>query len=267
MLTEKQYLHYKTFGFVVLRRVFTPDELAVINKEFDHGLESAYRHLPFDGTVRHWVTMMGKSTPFFASLLEDDRLCGIAEQLYGADTLGVASDANRYVGDTRWHPDTHSIHQYGIKFAYYLQPVGPDTGALRVIPGSHRNPYHGELKRVMPELGLAIEEVPSHVCTSEPGDVVGFDLRLWHASYGGSDDRRMCTCVYYNNPRTPEETEATRKQGASNGKATTTYNRPGDPLIDPYWIANADGSPKRRQWMDRLLELGFYQDIVGGESR
>lgn len=267
MLTEKQYQHYKTFGFVVLRQVFTPDELDVINSEFDHGLEAAYRHLPFDGSVRHWVTMMGKSTPFFASLLEDGRLCSIAEQLYGDDTLGVASDANRYVGDTRWHPDTHSIHQYGIKFAYYLQSVGPDTGALRVIPGSHRNPYHSELRKVMPELGLSVEDVPSHVCTSEPGDVVGFDLRLWHASYGGSDDRRMCTCVYYNNPRTPEETEATRKQGASNGKATTTYNRPGDPLIDPYWITNADGSPKRRQWMDRLLELGFYQDIVGGESQ
>ncbi len=266
MLTEQQFHHYKTFGFVVLRQVFTPVEMADINDEFDHGLESAYRHLPFDGTVRHWVTMMGRSTPFFASIMEDARFCGIAEQLYGEDTLGVVTDANRYVGDTRWHPDTHSIHQYGIKFAFYLQSVGPESGALRVIPGSHRNPYHGELKRVMPDLELPIEAVPSHVCASEPGDVVGFDLRLWHASFGGSSDRRMCTSVYYNNPRTAEETETTRNQGANNSKTTAQYNRPNDPLVDPHWLANPEGSPKRQRWLDRLRELGFFQDVAASDS-
>ena len=267
MLTESQSVHFKTFGFVVLRQVFNPDELAVIDKEFDSALTSAYRQAPFDGTTRHWVTMMGPSTPFFEGLLEDTRLCAVAEQLYGEDALGIVADANRYVGDTRWHPDTHSIHQYGIKFAFYLEPVGPESGALRVIPGSHRNPYHGELKRVMPELDLAIDEVPSHVCASEPGDVVGFDLRLWHASFGGSNDRRMCTCVYYNNPRTPEETESTREQGANNGKTTAKFNRPGDPWIDPEWVANPAGSPKRQRWLNRLRELGYFQDATPGDSR
>ena len=46
MLSDKQLQHFRTFGFVVLRQVFTPDELAVINREFDLGLETAYRHLP-----------------------------------------------------------------------------------------------------------------------------------------------------------------------------------------------------------------------------
>lgn len=265
MLTEQQNLHFKTFGFVVLRQVFTPDEMNIINREFDHGLEAAYRHLPFDGTVRHWVTMMGRSTPFFGGLLEDPRLCGVAEQLYGEDALGIATDANRYVGNTGWHPDTHSIHQYGIKFAFYLQPVGPETGALRVIPGSHRNPFHSELRRFMSEFDCH-KKVPCYVCDSEPGDVVGFDLRLWHASYGGSSDRRMCTCVYYNNPRTPEEIETTRDQGANNGKATAKYNRPNDPPVDPFWLTDPDLSPKRRRWLDRLLELGYYQDMVNGDS-
>lgn len=260
MLTEQQIQHYETFGFVVLSQIFRPDELARINKEFDHGLESAYRHLPFDGTARHWVTMMGESTPFFGSLMEDPRLCNVAEQLYGDDVLGIAVDANRYVGNTRWHPDTHSIHQYGIKFAFYLEPVGAETGALRVIPGSHREPYHSDLSQLMPEIDLPIEVIPSHICTSEPGDVVGFDLRLWHSSYGGSEDRRMCTCVYYNNPTTPEEIESTREQGANNDKTTSKFNRPNDPLIDPYWISNPEGSTKRRRWLNRLFELGYFDN-------
>ena len=59
-------------------------------------------------------------------LLEDPRFCKPTEQLYGEDALGIVSDANRYVGHTRWHPD-HSVDPaedcYGVKFAFYLQPV------------------------------------------------------------------------------------------------------------------------------------------------
>lgn len=259
MLTDEQYLHYQTFGFVVLRQLFTPEEFERIDSEFNSALAAAYRHAPFDGTTRHWTTMMGPSTPFFAGLLEDERFCGVAEQLYGEDTLGLVADANRYVGDTRWHPDTGSIHQFGVKFAFYLEPVGPDTGALRIIPGSHRQPYHKALKEAMPEMNMNVQDVPAHICTSEPGDVVAFDLRCFHASYGGSDDRRMCTCVYYNNPETPEQEEATRKQGENNAGTTAKFNRPGDPMIDPHWFANPENSPKRQRWLDRLRELGFFK--------
>ena len=41
---------------------------------------------------------------------------------------------------------------------------------------------------------------------------------------------------------------------------------PNDPLVDPYWLTNPDLSPKRRRWLDRLLELGFYQDMVTDDS-
>jgi hypothetical protein len=114
----------------------------------------------------------------------------------------------------------------------------------------------------MADLDMAIEDVPAYICMSEPGDVVAFDLRLWHASYGGSNDRRMCTCVYYNNPKTPEEDEATRKQAENNSKTTTTFNRPNDPIIDPDWLVNPEGSPKRQRWLDRLDELGFFKEVT-----
>ncbi|HVF09652.1 MAG TPA: phytanoyl-CoA dioxygenase family protein, partial [Abditibacteriaceae bacterium] len=159
MLSEQQVLQFQTFGFLILRQLFTPAELEIINLEFDRQLEAEYRHSPFNGTKRHWVTMMGPQTPFFASLLEDRRFHGAARQLYG-DVFGTITDANRYVGDSAWHPDTASIHQYGVKFAYYLDPVGAASGALRVIPGSHKNPLHTDLLENLGGLGLDIGQIP-----------------------------------------------------------------------------------------------------------
>ncbi|MBT5872738.1 MAG: hypothetical protein HOH43_04915 [Candidatus Latescibacteria bacterium] len=258
MLTENECLHFETFGFVVLHRIFEPDELVKLRREFDGRMTSAYSHAPFDGTVRHWTPMLGTSTPLFSSLLEDSRLCGVAEQLYGSDVIGIIADANRYVGDTKWHPDTGSIHQFGVKFAFYLEPVDAESGALRVIPGSHRQPFHDQLKSTIPSLSLDVTDVPAHVCASSPGDVVAFDLRLWHASHGGSDDRAMCTCVYYNNPSTVEEIEATRKQAENSGNTSAQFGRPEDPIFDPDWVANRVGSAKRQQWLDRMRELGYF---------
>ena len=83
-------------------------------------------------------------------------------------------------------------------------------------------------------------------CKSEPGDVVAFDMRCWHASWGGSDDRRMCTLVYYNNPKTPEEDAATRNRARSNAKSPEHFNRPGTALYDPHWVENPMRSEKRQ---------------------
>ena len=137
--------------------------------------DAAYRHAPFDGTHRHWLPMMGPETPFFTNIPEDPRFSEVAEKLYGDDVFFVVSDANRYVGNTGWHPD-HNVDPtkdcYGVKFAYYLEPVDAETGALRLIPGSHKNPLHGDLRENLNELGLEICDVPGYVCKSEPGDVV-----------------------------------------------------------------------------------------------
>jgi hypothetical protein len=262
MLTEQQIMHFNTFGFLIFRQLFSPDELRTCDAEFHHALETAYRHAPFDGTRRHWVPMLGPETPFFASLLEDPRFCEAAEQLYGDDVIGIIVDANRYVGNTGWHPDTGSVHQFGVKFAFYLEPVGPETGALRVIPGSHHQPFHDVLKQNMRQTGLDIRDVPAYVCASAPGDVIAFDLRVWHASYGGSNDRRMCTLVYYHNPKTPEQDEATRQQIARSAGTPAHFNRPGDPVYDPHWLANPVGHPKRQRWIERIREMGLSEGVT-----
>ena len=82
-LTEDQIDFHKTFGYTVLKQLFSTDELATIRKEFDATMAEQYAHRPYDGSERHWAPMTDEDTPFFASLMEDPRFLTVAKQLYG----------------------------------------------------------------------------------------------------------------------------------------------------------------------------------------
>ena len=143
MLTQQQVTQWETFGFLHLRGVLNADEIEVINAEYEKGLNRTRDQMDSPVGNRRQLNWpnMGPDTPFLAGLLEDPRICGVAEQLFGDDVVGVASNGNHFAGDrTEWHPDTHDPHMQGVKFACYLQPLGAESGALRVIPGSHKSP-------------------------------------------------------------------------------------------------------------------------------
>lgn len=262
LLSEAERSHFDTFGFVVLRQRLTPAEVSTMRSEMRSAMEHAYRANPFDGSRRHWLPMMGEDTPFFASLLEDPRFFDVAEQLFGGEALGWLVDANRYVGNTPWHNDAFASTR-GIKFAIYLDPVDGDSGALRVIPGSHRQPLHGEVVEYM-KTQPAIEDLPAVPCTTEPGDVVAFEFPIWHASVGGSNDRSMCTVDYFELPGDPQKT-AEVVEGLTGLLASATDrdwgDRDGHPLIgDPGWIAGAQGNPRRQVLLDRMRACGLIPD-------
>ena len=263
MLTREQHRHFETFGFIVLRQFFSPREMQRAGNEFETALDALYAGDPFDGSKRHSAILTGEETPFFAGLPEDPRLYGIAEQLYG-DCFPITSDANRYVGDSRWHPDHYIDVEkdcYGIKFAYYLDPVGPESGALRVIPGSHRNPFWTAVDDANTR-EADIRGVPGHVCASEPGDLVGFDVRLWHASCGGAAGRRMCTVVYYKSPQSAEEEKGMRWRAGHCVEALAPK-----PFVNPHWASNPGNSGKRAGWLEQLERWGFMAPPGPGEER
>lgn len=257
-LTEDQLRYYQTFGYIVLKRLFSPEEVKTIQREVNHAMAVQYAHKPFDGKARHWTMMLEADTPFFSSLLEDPRFLSIAKQLYGHDVLGVGTDANRYVGNSGWHRDTVTILQYGVKFAFYLEPVEATTGALRVVPSSHRYPDDTEFGKLI--RSFPIQDVPAQALESVPGDVVGFDIRTYHGSYGGSNDRRMCTVVYYGNPKNAAEEEFLRKQGEGNIKASfKQFGCKRQYLYPRTWMENPGKSANRQWWIDRLKQIGYFE--------
>eukprot|EP01045_Picozoa_sp_COSAG04_P004267 COSAG04_NODE_183_length_21161_cov_4.562693_11_plen_76_part_00 len=69
------------------------------------------------------------------------------------------------------HGTDVTLDCYGVKMAIYLEPTTADTGALRLVPGSHFEPLHTELREM--GVGSHTEDLlPSYVCDSTPGDVV-----------------------------------------------------------------------------------------------
>ena len=269
MLSDIQLQHYKTFGFVILRNLFTPDEVATLRAEYEAELDRVYAHAPFTGENRYWTMMLQPRTPLYASLLEDERFCSVAEQLYGDDVIGIGTDANRYVGDTRWHADHRADPDqdcYGVKFAFYLDPVDATSGALRLIPGSHNRVFHDQIRDSLESLYVSVGDVPAYVCTSSPGDVVAFDMRCWHASHGGAAGRRMSTCVYYNNPRGEVQEAAARTRARQAQGTPTQYGREGQPVFPEEWLANSGGSPKRQRWLNRMGELGYFELPAGSAA-
>ena len=117
----------------------------------------------------------------------------------------MGSDGNLYVGDTRWHAD--STGMFGLrtmKTAIYCDPVGDNSGCLSVIPRSHRQDFAYDLLSLAKEgvIDFSSPDIPGRTpIASTPGDLVAFDHRLWHSSWGGSNHRRMFTMNWSSYPR------------------------------------------------------------------
>ncbi len=261
MLTSHQLTYYKTFGFLILRDFLNSDEIAKINYEFESKLTNTLRSTTTPGHHNYvsWPNL-GPDTPYSGSLLEDGRICKIAEQLLGGEIYGISCNSGSFVGETQWHPDCEDINFQSLKFAFYLQSLNDRNGALRFIPGSHRNPIHDELLRN----NLRSENpgnVYAHICAVNPGDGVIFDARLWHGSSGGSEDRRLITLIYNRVPKSADEKEATLydmkgSRSTRENLAKNTYETPG-PEYHPQWLSEAQKDDRRQRWIDWMKEFGY----------
>ena len=255
-LDENQLRYFDAFGFIVLKGLLTPREVFELQSEWTTCVEESARLVPITDDTSRAVSALVPSAPFTTRLYEDDRFAGLAEQLFG-EVICANAIHHRYVGDSVWHYDAGGYEAYGLKFAIYLDPVRADSGALRIIPGSHLRTYHdkvtacdpigprfsrnavtpGDRQRALDELG----SVPCVVCDSDPGDVVAFDLRTYHASKGGGVGRRMCSFTYYHYPREPAEIELIIHNARTHMAG-----------LPQQWAADAERHPRRAAWIDAL---------------
>ena len=272
MLTDHRVAQWRTFGFVTFPGLFTADEVETIHKEFEVGLAAEQAYYP-DGNLPTHFSGLGAGTPFLASLPEDPRFLEAAEQMWGNDVVAMGSSGQRFTkSNTYWHPDlidgsseTKVDHVQGVKFACYMEPLDDDTGALRLIPGSHKSPFHDELFAIglkgddspyLRDSQLTVSDIPAFVWASKPTDVVAFNARTWHASWGGSPDRRQCNVVYYKNAGSPREQELTWEYAQLSSKLRIDADSRG-PQYPREWLDNPQGSAKRQRWIDWLQHYGF----------
>ena len=206
-LTAGQRRFFDDFGYLVLRQFLTP-EIGWITEEFEAVFrERDARH---DGNKRSCIVPFIDQRERLCTLLDHPGLQRILGDILGADFNYLSGDGNFYTGDTGWHPDGKHTRGLYLKAAFYLDPLTRESGALRVIPCTHRmDAFNGtrvrEAGACKEHWGLELQDVPCVALESTPGDLVIFNHNLMHASVGGGKRRRMFTMNCGRRARTPEE--------------------------------------------------------------
>ena len=92
-ISNQEIALFNSFGFLIRRNVFTPEEMAKVNEEFDHRRASVVAEIDpkEDRIFTQWPTR-NPETPFTASLLEDPRIYVPMEQLAGEDSVSQFQD-------------------------------------------------------------------------------------------------------------------------------------------------------------------------------
>lgn len=204
-LNETQKRFFETFGYLAFKGLLA-EEMGRIIAEFEGVFEQ--RGITHDPTQRSCLVPFIDQREYLCGLLDHPSITMIAQGLLGDNYNYLGSDGNYYTGNTGWHSDGYHRQASYIKIALYLDPVKADTGALRVIPGSHRLEPEDPIRRATrsKELwGIEAQDVPAVALESQPGDVVVFNHNIMHSSYGGSSHRRMFTINLGQHSETAEE--------------------------------------------------------------
>ena len=198
-LTTQQLNYFHTFGYMVFRELFGPNEVAWITDEFEDVIQTYGGGKMHDGSKPTMIVPTIDHSERLCTLLDDARIEGIASGILGDDFNYASGDGNYYCGDTDWHADGSYPELFAIKMVFYLDPLTRDTGCLRVIPGSHRPDSFWRSGEIQPRdaqdlWGLLPSEIPGAFAVETcPGDLVVFYHDILHASFGGSPRRRMFT--------------------------------------------------------------------------
>jgi hypothetical protein len=204
-LADHQVRFFETFGYLKLSQAFAGEKDWIIS-EFEQVF--ADRKIIHDGTKRSSVVPFIDQREKLCGLLDHPVVLGAAKGLLGDDFNYLGGDGNYYTGNTMWHTDGfHTVGCY-LKMALYLDPVRADSGALRVVTGSHhvettwtgRHPKDAETL-----YGIKPAEYPALALESDPGDLLIFNHNIMHAAFGGSGWRRMFTLNLSRRAATEEE--------------------------------------------------------------
>jgi hypothetical protein len=258
---------FRSFGYLVLRGFFEPELVEDLRGEVVgtmlgvHGDRYDERP-PMSGMAGHYTCLLGPWAPRTVELVDSRRLVGLAERLVGGAVVPSPCDTQGilYFDHAGWHNDT-GIGIRGVKFVAYLEPLTADTGALRVLPGSHRL-EDGALGHLY-SLDLHVREVPGQVLATEPGDVIVFDPLLYHASWGGKD-RHQWSTMYVRDAVAPSW-RAALLEWYADGAGSVDELPEGYRPFDRSWVAEGSGDisdrhlAQRHMWMYRLNGLGVLE--------
>jgi Phytanoyl-CoA dioxygenase (PhyH) len=235
-------------GYVVLRRFFDPLRLtAECERAIGDGVnptQSAQKFAVGRSTVSlQYVPMMCELTPVSLDLAS--AVASVAEELFQRPVLPGRAKGTKYVGDTSWHRDSeHDVASLGC--IAYLNRLTAETGALRIVPRSHRR-SNVELPDAGRNAGIPID--------SEPGDVIVFDEHIIHGSSGGRA-RLQWRADFVVDPADSEIAAVQEwfAQSVPDERRDLGYNARQYPSYGPHWRS------RHMKWTARLIDLGVLDE-------
>lgn len=194
-MTAEQREEFDRDGFLIIRGALSPDEVSFYRDALDrvYANASADDRLGSDGSL-HLLSAV-TNCPEAAGLIDHPVTFPYVWSILGWNVHIYHSHVDvhppleaRRPFRFEWHQDggrqnreieTNPRPRLSVKLAYWLSDVSePGRGNFKVVPGSHMtNWIDGPPRRDVewPDPEGAIE------VTANPGDVVFFDRRLWHA--------------------------------------------------------------------------------------
>ncbi len=204
-LSEDQMEQFRTFGFLAFPGLLA-ECVNRITEEFEtiwsaHG--GGHYGREHDDEARSAIVPCPDKSKYLNSLLDDLRIHDIASSICGGEFNYTGGGGNLYVGDTRWHADGYGARPaLTFKMAFYLDPTTKDTGALRVIPGSHRvgESFADALEHHLRNgrFGIDPGSLPACALETEPGDLAVFN----HSIKRSSQPRRVTGSLRTSNKET-----------------------------------------------------------------
>jgi len=208
-LSPQQIAFYEAFGYLALPGLFR-DEIEGFTRAFEAVFaDDSSPRIDLDVELhrnepRVVVPGIIDRHPVLAPLRDDPRITGIVRDLLGYGARYLESDGNIYSCDSEWHSDIYGspLEIRHVKLAFYLDPLRADSGAVRLIPGTNHwedafaTGLRKEFRRFgeIPSIyGVDGTDIPCVTLDSNPGDLLLWDFRTIHASYGGSSRRRLFT--------------------------------------------------------------------------
>jgi len=214
-LTKDQTDFFETFGFLAFRGLFSPSEMETMLRESNEIMSADRDGNEVGPPIRQAVQPFFERRPYLHSLITDSRMLAIADGLLGKNNYFMElTEGNLHVGDTAWHGGFGSAEVLShIKVSFYLEPLVRETGALCVIPGSHKGDFSERLSRISDRAedpdakvwGVHPRDVPSYAIESTPGDVLVFKEDTYHGAWGGHPGRHQHAINYVQLPKTDEQ--------------------------------------------------------------
>ena len=253
MITPEQKAHFHDFGFVRLRQQFSAEEMETLSREVYKLFEEQQGGGPPSGQNQGIDDIVEKGE-VMTRMVADDRIFGTVEELLGPGFVwnGSAGSFQFTTTQSHWHSDRPTEpHATTINLNIYLDKLRADTGALRVIPGSHKPALYDDLLPLSEQAdetpqkvyGLDQTDIPGFAIESDPGDLVFFTQKTYHSVFGMQPGRRYLKLRFAARLETDEQIASFMR-----------YDNRGSIYQAQDAFANSD-NPRIRAMVDPLLEL------------